>query len=86
MKLIYVMLAVSFLVMCETAPAEVTKPVEGLFDPPPPAPICIHKNCFERLSGMACDEGINWCRHYSAQYEHHCDCDQWAPAPQKDAH
>jgi hypothetical protein len=84
MKLIYAMLAASFFVMCETAPTEVTKPIQELVHPAPPPPVCIHQNCFERISGLNCDHGGYYCARYTVQYEHHCDCDQWAPA-QKDA-
>jgi hypothetical protein len=82
MKTIYIMLAVSFFVMCETAPTEVTKPAQELFDPPSPPPVCTHQVCAERPAYLFCEE--TWrehgCGKFRIQYEHHCDCDQWAPA------
>jgi hypothetical protein len=49
-----------------------------------PDPICTHEVCFNRVSGLDCNgNGPNFCYHYRIQYEYHCDCDRWAPAPSK---
>lgn len=56
--------------------------------PTPPPPICVNQNCHQRPKFLECAyESVNgqystrYCTRWEIQYEHHCDCDRWAPAP-----
>jgi hypothetical protein len=72
------------LVMCqeEAKPTQASPIVTAI--PEPPSPVCIHQSCFERPNGLDCNvPAYGLCLHYTVQYEHHCDCDQWAPAKQE---
>ncbi len=49
--------------------------------PAGPSVVCTHEVCGERpayLLGSDCSGGA--CSRYRVTYEHHCDCDAWAPA------
>ncbi len=72
------------LTMCESHLEISSKPNESEAKPiikeEAKAPPCIHQNCFERPSDLDCTHPISGaCWHYKIIYEHHCDCDQWAP-------
>lgn len=50
------------------------------------APPCIHEVCAERPGKLVCiaeAKGFreSYCGAFVIEYEHHCDCDQWGPAP-----
>jgi hypothetical protein len=59
--------------------ADTPAPAPVLEVAPPPAPKCTHETCLERPKYMGCLEGGNWCSRWEIYYEHHCDCDRWAP-------
>jgi len=45
------------------------------------APVCIHERCSERPSYIRCTDNYrsHYCDNYRVVYEHHCECDTWAP-------
>lgn len=75
-------------------PTHVTRleePMPSASAPPAPAPTgppCIHQLCAQRPAFLNCaSEAVNgqfstrYCARWEIQYEHHCDCDAWGPAP-----
>jgi len=49
---------------------------------PPPGPPCTHEICTERPMRLRCtSSGTYVCHTYEIDYQHHCVCDTWGPAP-----
>ena len=44
-------------------------------------PHLVHEVCAQRPRYLKCTGGGvgQWCGTYEVMYEHHCDCDTWAP-------
>lgn len=52
-------------------------------------PPCIHQVCGERPRFLQCEawrvgHQESACSRFEIQYEHHCVCDAWAPAPARE--
>ncbi len=48
--------------------------------PVAPPPRCTHEVCVDRPRFVDCSHAYAYfCGKYEIQYEHHCDCDTWAP-------
>lgn len=66
-----------------TAPVAVTADAPPLSAPPahaPPPVVCTHEVCGERPTRLRCEDSSP-CTRWRIDYEHHCDCDAWGPAP-----
>ena len=65
-------------------PASSSPLSEAPWPPRPPAPPCIHYDCRDRPHRLNC---VGWsatwrsCDSWAVEYENHCDCDTWGPAP-----
>lgn len=46
-----------------------------------PGPPCMHETCGERPKYLKCVSwpGAHECGTFEVLYEHHCNCDRWAP-------